>query len=217
MRMNAAVAAGSCRLRPQSVWFLSVAVFTRISSVVPEPVKRAKHGTFGDADWLPMGAAARLFPDDGEIVVGERYRVDKELVHALPFDPNDPTTWGKGGTAPLLTYKQDFDSTHMLFFAGSGGYKTTSNVVPTALRYTGPIICLDPSTEVAPMVVEHRRKRLRREVMVLDLGMLHLAGAGVALHAKPAVAAEAQMRIDHGDLTALLYIQGYRKTDFVIP
>ncbi|AUW43453.1 phosphoserine phosphatase SerB [Rhizobium leguminosarum] len=48
-----------------------------------------------------------------------------------------------------------------------------------------------------------------------DLGMLHLAGAGVALHAKPAVAVEAQMRINHGDLTALLYIQGYRKTDFV--
>ncbi|MDM9629635.1 phosphoserine phosphatase SerB [Rhizobium sp. S152] len=48
-----------------------------------------------------------------------------------------------------------------------------------------------------------------------DLGMLHLAGSGVALHAKPAVAAEARMRIDHGDLTALLYIQGYRKTDFV--
>ncbi|WP_156032108.1 Ti-type conjugative transfer system protein TraG [Shinella sp. DD12] len=151
-----------------AVGFMAAAVSARISSVVPEPVKRAKHGTFGDADWLPMEAAARLFPDDGEIVVGERYRVDRELVHALPFDPNDPSTWGKGGTAPLLTYKQDFDSTHMLFFAGSGGYKTTSNVVPTALRYTGPIICLDPSTEVAPMVVEHRRKALRREVMVLD-------------------------------------------------
>lgn len=148
--------------------FMAAAVSARISSVVPEPVKRAKHGTFGDADWLPMAAAARLFPEDGEIVVGERYRVDKELVHALPFDPNDPSTWGRGGNAPLLTYKQDFDSTHMLFFAGSGGYKTTSNVVPTALRYTGPIICLDPSTEVAPMVVEHRRKTLRREVMVLD-------------------------------------------------
>lgn len=50
-----------------------------------------------------------------------------------------------------------------------------------------------------------------------DLGMLHLSGSGVALHAKPAVAAEARMRIDHGDLTALLYIQGYRKSDFVIP
>ncbi len=48
-----------------------------------------------------------------------------------------------------------------------------------------------------------------------DLGMLHLAGAGVALHAKPAVAAEAKIQINHADLTALLYIQGYRKTDFV--
>ncbi|MFB2550805.1 phosphoserine phosphatase SerB [Ensifer soli] len=48
-----------------------------------------------------------------------------------------------------------------------------------------------------------------------DLGMLEIAGSGVALHAKPAVAAEAGIRVDHGDLTALLYIQGYRKTDFV--
>ncbi len=48
-----------------------------------------------------------------------------------------------------------------------------------------------------------------------DLGMLHLAGSGVALHAKPAVADEAKIEINHGDLTALLYIQGYRKTDFV--
>ncbi|PKP73200.1 MAG: phosphoserine phosphatase SerB [Alphaproteobacteria bacterium HGW-Alphaproteobacteria-6] len=47
-----------------------------------------------------------------------------------------------------------------------------------------------------------------------DLGMLHLAGTGVALHAKPAVAAECEIRINHGDLTALLYIQGYAATDF---
>lgn len=50
-----------------------------------------------------------------------------------------------------------------------------------------------------------------------DLGMLQLAGAGVALHAKPTVSAQARMRIDHGDLTALLYLQGYRKTDFIKP
>ncbi len=50
-----------------------------------------------------------------------------------------------------------------------------------------------------------------------DLGMLQLAGSGVALHAKPTVSAQARMRIDHGDLTALLYIQGYRKTDFIKP
>lgn len=47
-----------------------------------------------------------------------------------------------------------------------------------------------------------------------DLGMLHLAGAGVALHAKPAVAAQCDLRINHGDLTALLYLQGYAATDF---
>ncbi len=47
-----------------------------------------------------------------------------------------------------------------------------------------------------------------------DLGMLQLAGAGVALHAKPAVAAQSKIRVDHGDLTALLYIQGYRESEF---
>lgn len=48
-----------------------------------------------------------------------------------------------------------------------------------------------------------------------DLGMLGRAGIGVALHAKPAVAAQCDVRINHGDLTALLYIQGYAKTEFV--
>lgn len=47
-----------------------------------------------------------------------------------------------------------------------------------------------------------------------DLGMLGLAGAGVALHAKPSVAAQCDIRINHGDLTALLYIQGYGIDDF---
>jgi phosphoserine phosphatase len=47
-----------------------------------------------------------------------------------------------------------------------------------------------------------------------DLDMIRLAGTGVALHAKPAVAAEAKVRIDHGDLTALLYLQGYRLEEF---
>jgi phosphoserine phosphatase len=48
-----------------------------------------------------------------------------------------------------------------------------------------------------------------------DLGMIQHAGLGVAYHAKPAVAAAAAARIDHGDLTALLYAQGYRRDDFV--
>ncbi|MDF2983966.1 MAG: serB [Devosia sp.] len=48
-----------------------------------------------------------------------------------------------------------------------------------------------------------------------DLDMIKAAGFGVALHAKPHVAAEAGIRIDHGDLTALLYLQGYTDEDIV--
>ncbi len=47
-----------------------------------------------------------------------------------------------------------------------------------------------------------------------DLLMLKAAGAGVALHAKPAVAAEAKIRLNYSDLTGLLYLQGYRKSEF---
>ena len=50
-----------------------------------------------------------------------------------------------------------------------------------------------------------------------DLGMLKAAGMGVAFHAKPAIARAAGMRIDHSDLTALLYVQGYMATEFVTP
>ncbi|MDP2124376.1 MAG: phosphoserine phosphatase SerB [Parvibaculum sp.] len=46
-----------------------------------------------------------------------------------------------------------------------------------------------------------------------DLGMIGEAGLGVAFHAKPVVAEAADARIDHGDLTALLYLQGYRKDE----
>jgi phosphoserine phosphatase len=47
-----------------------------------------------------------------------------------------------------------------------------------------------------------------------DLGMLQLAGSGVALHAKPSVAAQCDLRVNYGDLTALLYLQGYSVEDF---
>lgn len=48
-----------------------------------------------------------------------------------------------------------------------------------------------------------------------DLGMLTRAGTGVALHAKPSVQKECSVRVNHGDLTALLYIQGYARHEFV--
>jgi phosphoserine phosphatase len=48
-----------------------------------------------------------------------------------------------------------------------------------------------------------------------DLPMLLGAGTGVALHAKPRVQAECEVRVNHGDLTALLYLQGYARGEFV--
>jgi len=48
-----------------------------------------------------------------------------------------------------------------------------------------------------------------------DLGMLELSGAGVALHAKPTVAEQCNIRVNYGDLTALLYLQGYSCDEFV--
>jgi phosphoserine phosphatase len=64
-----------------------------------------------------------------------------------------------------------------------------------------------------------RRGLQRHETMAVgdganDLAMLEEAGLGVAYHAKPAVAAAAHARIAYSDLTALLYVQGYRLEEF---
>ena len=83
------------------------------------------------------------------------------------FDPRNPDTWGKGGKAPLLAFDCSFGSTHGLVFAGSGGYKTSSVVVPTCLRWRGPIVCLDPTGEVGDMVYRVRSTS-RRKVRILD-------------------------------------------------
>ena len=47
-----------------------------------------------------------------------------------------------------------------------------------------------------------------------DLGMLSRAGTGVALHAKPSVAAQCDVRVNFGDLSALLFLQGYAREEF---
>ncbi|GAA5107806.1 Ti-type conjugative transfer system protein TraG [Bartonella jaculi] len=148
------------------IFLLAIQVI--ITSPRTNKVKRAKKGIFGDAAWMKLRDAAKIFPANGQIVVGERYRVDQDSVRNIPFAPGNKTTWGKGGKAPLLTFNLDFGSTHMIFFAGSGGYKTTSTVVPTCLTYPGSVICLDPSTEVAPMVKFARKKMGNRNVIVLD-------------------------------------------------
>ncbi|WP_172691173.1 Ti-type conjugative transfer system protein TraG [Rhizobium rhizogenes] len=128
---------------------------------------RGKRAVHGEADWMKMNEAATLFPESGGIVIGERYRADRDSVATMSFRADDPMTWGVGGKNPLLCFDGSFGSSHGIVFAGSGGFKTTSVTIPTALKWGGGLIVLDPSSEVAPMVVEHRRKA-GRKVIVLD-------------------------------------------------
>lgn len=133
---------------------------------------RAPSDNHGHADWLGMKEARALFPGPdpafGGIVVGEAYRVDQDRVAKSAFDPANPRTWGKGGTAPLLVDPCRTGPTHALVVAGSGGYKTTSVAVPTLLTWRGSAVVLDPSREVAPMVARHREQAMGHQVVTLD-------------------------------------------------
>lgn len=128
---------------------------------------RGRRALHGDADWMTLSAAKALFGKDGGIVIGECYRVDKDSVATRPFRAQNSETWGRGGQADLLCFDGSFGSSHGLVFAGSGGFKTTSVTIPTALTWDGALVVLDPSNEVAPMVEAHR-KRSGRDVFILD-------------------------------------------------
>ncbi len=78
------------------------------------------------------------------------------------FLPYDRTTWGRGGTAPLLIDPCTEGSGHSLIFAGSGAFKSVS-AVATILHWTGSSVILDPSTELGPMLhnaLEEQGKRV---------------------------------------------------------
>ena len=100
--------------------------------------------------------------------------------------------------------------------------------IANVLEFDGDVL----SGTVTKPIVDKNTKRERLEALVAergitlnqtlavgdganDLDMIGIAGFGVALHAKPAVAAAAGYRIDHGDLTALLYLQGFYDEDIV--
>jgi type IV secretion system protein VirD4 len=118
----------------------------------PQPVRRAASALHGTSNWLPLQQAKRLF-DKGGIVIGEACRSD--------LDPH------LGGKAPLLRYDGNAGSGHVLVFAGSGGYKTTGTVVPSALEWQSGIVCLDPSAEVVRLAYQARRA-LRHRVVALN-------------------------------------------------
>jgi type IV secretion system protein VirD4 len=82
-------------------------------------MRRSRQSAFGDTKWMAMEEAQSMFPATGDVVVGEAYRVDQDSVGRVPRNPKDKTSWGKGGKAQILAFDLDFDSIHMMFFAGS--------------------------------------------------------------------------------------------------
>ncbi|MEX5727578.1 phosphoserine phosphatase [Rhodovulum iodosum] len=151
--------------------------------------------------------------------------IDRVLAHRISYTP--------GGRALIATMKAS--GAHCLLV--SGGFTNFAARVAKVLGFdahqantlevangklTGkvaePILGREAKVEALRRVAADRGIGLDQVMAVgdgaNDLGMLGLAGAGVALHAKPAVAAQCDIRINHGDLTALLYLQGYARSDF---
>lgn len=169
-----AVGIGAAVLVGTALFGLRVALRGNAAFARADPRRiRGHRAIHGNADWMSMQRAAKLFPAAGGIPVGEAYRVDRDSVAAVPFSPSDKETWGKGGKSPLLCFDASFGSSHGLVFAGSGGFKTVSVAVPAALKWGGALVVLDPSNEIAPMVMEHRR-RANRKVIVLDPATSHI-------------------------------------------
>lgn len=98
-------------------------------------------------------------------------------------------------------------------------------VVDAAGRFSGLVREPILGREAKLSTLNELRERLRlapEQTLAIgdganDIPMIKAAGLGVAYHAKPAVAEAAAARIDHGDLTALLYAQGYSRPEFAAP
>ena len=78
---------------------LALACLTKIVTNGTEGFTRARGAALGDARWLCMTEASKLFPPDGEVVIGEAFRPDQERTGHQAFDPGNKHTWGSGGLA----------------------------------------------------------------------------------------------------------------------
>ncbi len=166
--LDPATTIGAATALVTTCFALRVATMGNAAFASSEPKRiRGKRAMHGEAAWMKLTEAAKLFGEAGGIVIGENYRVDRDSTASFSFRADQPDSWGKGGKTPLLCFDGSFGSSHGLVFAGSGGFKTTSVTIPTALKWGGTLIVLDPSNEVSPMVSKHREAAGRR-LKILD-------------------------------------------------
>ena len=152
--------------------------------------------------------------------------VDDVIASRIRLTPGGPTlvaTMRKGGAHTCLV-SGGFTLFTSRIAAMIGFNQDRANaLVVTDGRFAGTVAepILGSEAKLATLIeLRSRFGLLESETMAVgdganDLPMIVAAGLGVAYHGKPVVAQTAHARIDHGDLTALLYAQGYRRDEFV--
>ena len=160
------------------------------------------------------------------------------MIAGLPIGALEATLVGTALTAGAATLVRTMRAGGAYAALVSGGFRyftqriaarcgfdedAANDLVVADGRLTGavaePILTRDTKLETLRRLAAERGIGLDGALAVgdgaNDLPMLLAAGLGVAFRAKPIVSASAGCRIDHGDLTALLYLQGYRRAEFV--
>ncbi len=174
----------------------------------------------------------------GELDFSESLIRRAEMLHGLDVEVlyqamNERVTEMPGAKALVRTMSKHGAYTTLV----SGGFTYFTELVAKELGFhehqanTLEIVAGRLSGKVIPPILDKQAKLMALEKHADELGlkveetlavgdgandipMLQGAGLGVAFHAKPLVAASAAAHVDHGDLTTLLYIQGYRDEDF---
>ena len=178
----------------------------------------------------------------GEIAFEPALRERVALLEGLPQSVVDEVvadriTLTPGGRTLVATMRANGAYTCLV----SGGFTLFTGRIGAMLGFDenrANTLVIGPGNELAGLVEEpilgreaklatlsELRERLglaQEDTMAIgdganDIPMIETAGLGVAYRGKPAVAEAAAARIDHGDLTALLYAQGYARSEFVTP
>ena len=185
------------------------------------------------------GITARAM--NGEIAFEPALRERVALLEGLPTSVIEKViskriTLASGGPTLLATMKKNGAFTALV----SGGFTSFTRPIAEKLGFdeNRANILIEKDGHLTGMVAEPilgkqakvdallhfcKEKGLKPEETIAvgdganDLAMLDVAGLGVALHAKPSVADQADIRIDYGDLTALLFLQGYKADEFITP
>jgi phosphoserine phosphatase len=177
---------------------------------------------------------------EGELAFAPALRERVALLKGLPISTIDAVIDERirvtsGGPALVKTMRANGAYTcvvsggftaFMVRIAGSIGfdeYRANRLLVDAAGRLTGevaePIVGREAKRDTL-IALRERFRLARNDTLAVgdganDIPMIEAAGLGVAFHAKPALRQAAHARIDHGNLTALLYAQGYRREEFV--